>query len=73
VGFRLLGANRMEGGQSDQLRGAPVFMRLRRTLPMVTMRLQGGESQSKNTCFPQFSSVFSGNRRFLPVFLHLGR
>jgi hypothetical protein len=43
----------------------PVFMRLRRTLPMVTMRLGHGQSQWENAAFPQFSSVFMGE---MPIF-----
>jgi hypothetical protein len=43
----------------------PVFMRLRRTLPMVTMRLGQGQSQWENARFPQFSSVFMGE---MPIF-----
>jgi hypothetical protein len=48
-------------------RETPVFMRLRRTLPMVTMRLEQGQSQWENTCFPQFSWVFMG---LTPIFAH---
>jgi hypothetical protein len=36
----------------------PVFMRLRSTLPIVTMRLCPRQSQEENTYFPQFSWVF---------------
>jgi hypothetical protein len=56
----------MEEVESElEVRGTPVFMRLRRTLPMVTMRLGGSESQWKNTQFPQFSWDFAGNS---PIF-----
>jgi len=42
------------------VRETPVFMRLRRTLPMVTMQLSGSQSQWESTGFPQFSWVFVG-------------
>jgi len=58
--------HRMEGGRSKAAwRENPVFMRLRRTLPMVTMRLGHGQSQWENAAFPQFSSVFMGE---MPIF-----
>jgi hypothetical protein len=47
------------------VRETPVFMRLRRTLPMVTMRLSGHQSQWKNAGFPQFSWVFMPE---MPIF-----
>jgi hypothetical protein len=46
-------------------RETPVFMRLRRTLPMVTMRLGQVQSQWENAGFPQFSWVFMGGT---PIF-----
>jgi hypothetical protein len=55
------------GGRANKAawRENPVFMRLRRTLPMVTMRLEQGQSQWENAAFPQFSSVFMGE---MPIF-----
>jgi hypothetical protein len=48
-GFRRKDTHRMEGRQIKQLvRENPVFMRLRRTLPMVTMRPEHGQSQWEN-------------------------
>jgi hypothetical protein len=42
-GLPLKSVHRMEEVESElEVRGTPVFMRLRRTLPMVTMRLRGG-------------------------------
>jgi hypothetical protein len=49
VGFPLLSAYRMEGDRTElEVRGTPVFMRLRRTLPMVTMRPEREQSQWEN-------------------------
>jgi hypothetical protein len=49
-------------------------MRLRRTLPMVTMRLSRGQSQQENAVFPQFSwgfmpflAISPGFSRFLAI------
>jgi hypothetical protein len=50
------------------MRETPVFMRLRRTLPFVTMRLWGGQSQWKNQGFPQFSWVFLRKMPFFAGF-----
>jgi hypothetical protein len=47
----------------------PVFMRLRRTLPMVTMRLRGGQSQWKKPDFHNFLGDFFGFCLFLAIFL----
>jgi hypothetical protein len=47
------------------MRENPVFMRLRRTLPMVTMRPGQVQSQWENAAFPQFSWVFVGES---PIF-----
>jgi len=55
------------------MRETPVFMRLRRTLPMVTMRLSGHESQWKNAGFPQFSWVFMGEMPIFACFWPIGR
>jgi hypothetical protein len=54
-----------EGRSNYRMRENPVFMRLRRTLPMVTMRLGRVQSQWENTGFPQFSWVFVGET---PIF-----
>src|SRR5208282_1162419 len=57
-------------GIGANLRETPVFMRLRSTLPFVTMRPGGGQSQWKNCGFPQFSSVFWG---YMPILAGFSR
>jgi hypothetical protein len=47
----------------------PLFMRLRRTLPMVTMRLWGGQSQWEKPDFHSFLAIFFGFCLFLAYFL----
>ena len=44
-----------EGDRKLRVRENPVFMRLRRTLPMVTMRLRARTKSRENADFPQFS------------------
>jgi hypothetical protein len=66
TGFRRIQGARIETPDHEN----PVFMQLLRTLPMVTMRLRGGESQAKspistgfygsNACFSGFLAVLAG-------------
>jgi hypothetical protein len=47
----------------------PLFMRLRRTLPMVTMRLLGRQSQGQRVDFHSFLAGFLGFCLFLAHFV----